>query len=207
MAKELGYAYIDSGAMYRAVTLYALRHDTIENGEVNIELLKAALDKIQIGFVNKNGLNTTVLNGEDVEEDIRKMEVSSMVSQVSRIKEVRTKLRVMQQQTAQNGGVVMDGRDIGSAVLPFAELKIFMTADMDIRTRRRYEELVGKGESITLEEVRENLEKRDLMDTTRRENPLIRVDDAILLDNSHLSESEQLTIALSWAHELIYQTS
>lgn len=206
MAKSLGYAYIDSGAMYRAVTLFALRNNLIENGEVNVSGLEAVLDDIKIDFINKNGSNTTILNGEDVEEDIRKMEVSSMVSQVSRIKKVRIKLRVLQQETARNGGVVMDGRDIGSAVLPFAELKIFMTADMDVRTRRRYEELRNKGEDITPEEVRINLEKRDLMDTTRKENPLVRVPDAILLDNTDLTEAEQLQKAMSWAQELILET-
>lgn len=206
MAKSLGYAYIDSGAMYRAVTLFALQNNLIKNGEVNVALLENVLDDIKIDFINKNGSNTTILNGKDVEEDIRKMEVSSMVSQVSRIKKVRIKLRHLQQETARNGGVVMDGRDIGSAVLPFAELKIFMTADMEIRTLRRYEELLKKGEEISIEEVRKNLEKRDLMDTTRKENPLVQVSDAILLDNTHLSESEQLQKAMEWAQKLILQT-
>jgi len=207
MAKALGYAYIDSGAMYRAVTLYALNNGLISDGEVNVAELENRLDVISVDFTNKNGLNTTLLNGKDVEDDIRNMEVSSMVSQVSRIKKVREKLRIMQQDSARFGGVVMDGRDIASAVLPFAELKIFMTADKDVRAMRRFEELAAKGETITLEEIRENLEKRDLLDTTRKENPLVQVPDARLLDTTHLTEMEQLNKALNWAKELIFETS
>lgn len=207
MAKALGYAYIDSGAMYRAVTLYALNQNLITDGEVNIAELENQLDAISVDFTNNNGLNTTLLNGQDVENDIRNMEVSSMVSQVSRIKKVREKLRYMQQDSARYGGVVMDGRDIGSAVLPFAELKIFMTADTDVRAMRRFEELAAKGETITLEEIRENLEKRDLLDTTRKENPLVQVADARLLDTTDLTEMEQLNVALNWAKELIFETS
>ena len=207
MAKALGYAYIDSGAMYRAVTLYALDQNLITDGEVNVAELENQLDAISVDFTNNNGLNTTLLNGQDVENDIRNMEVSSMVSQVSRIKKVREKLRYMQQDSARYGGVVMDGRDIGSAVLPFAELKIFMTADTDVRAMRRFEELAAKGETITLEEIRENLEKRDLLDTTRKENPLVQVADARLLDTTDLTEMEQLNVALNWAKELIFETS
>ena len=207
MAQALGYAYIDSGAMYRAVTLYALSKGLITDGEVDVAELENQLDDISVGFTNKKGLNTTLLNGEDVENAIRNMEVSSMVSQVSRIKKVREKLRFMQQDSARYGGIVMDGRDIGSAVLPFAELKIFMTADKDIRAMRRFEELAAKGETITLEEIRANLEQRDLLDTTRKENPLIQVPDALLLDTTKLTEMEQLNKALDWAKELIFETS
>lgn len=207
MAKALGYAYIDSGAMYRAVTLYAINNKLTSGDEIDEEGLIAALDKITVDFTNKDGVNTTRLNGNIVEDEIRKMEVSSLVSQVSRIKLVREKLRLMQQDAARFGGVVMDGRDIGSAVLPFAELKIFMTADKDIRAQRRFEELTSKGENITLEEIRANLEKRDLLDTTRKENPLIRVEDALLLDNTEMTEREQLNQALDWAKELIFETS
>ena len=207
MAQALGYAYIDSGAMYRAVTLYALSKGLITDGEVDVAELENQLDDISVGFTNKKGLNTTLLNGEDVENAIRNMEVSSMVSQVSRIKKVREKLRFMQQDSARYGGVVMDGRDIGSAVLPFAELKIFMTADKDIRAMRRFEELAAKGETITLEEIRANLEQRDLLDITRKENPLIQVPDALLLDTTKLTEMEQLNKALDWAKELIFETS
>ncbi len=207
LAKALGYAYVDSGAMYRAVTLYAINNGLTTENEIDEAGLKKALHDITVDFTNKNGINTTRLNGEIVEDEIRKMQVSSLVSQVSRIKTVREKLRVMQQDTSRFGGIVMDGRDIGSAVLPLAELKIFMTADKDIRAMRRFEELAAKGETTTLEEIRENLEKRDLLDTTRKENPLIQVDDARLLDNTDMTEKEQLNLALSWAKELIFETS
>ncbi len=207
MAKALGYAYIDSGAMYRAVTLYAINNGLTSGDEIDEQGLIDELDNITVDFTNKNGINTTRLNGNIVEGEIRNMEVSSMVSQVSRIKLVREKLRVMQQDASRYGGVVMDGRDIGSAVLPFAELKIFMTADKDIRAMRRFEELAEKGETITLEEIRANLEKRDLLDTTRQENPLVQVEDAILLDNTKMTEKEQLNQALDWAKELIFETS
>lgn len=207
MAAALGYAYIDSGAMYRAVTLYAIRNGLSYNDEIDEAGLESHLDNISVDFTNSNGLNLTRLNGEIVEKEIRNMEVSTLVSQVSRIKSVREKLRKMQQDSARFGGVVMDGRDIGSAVLPFAELKIFMTADKDIRALRRFEELAAKGETTTLEEIRANLEKRDLLDTTRKENPLVRVPDALLLDNTKMTEKEQLNQALEWAKELIYETS
>ncbi len=207
LARALGYTYIDSGAMYRAVTLYAMQHGFVENGELDEGGLLKNLNQITVDFENVNGLNSTRLNGKIVENEIRNMKVSSMVSPVSRLKSVRKKLRLMQQDVARFGGVVMDGRDIGSAVLPLAELKIFMTADKDIRAMRRYEELTEKGETLTLEEVRENLDKRDFLDTTRKENPLIQVPDALLLDNTKLTEKEQLNIALNWAKDLIYATS
>jgi len=207
MAKALGYAYIDSGAMYRAVTLYAINNGLTSGDEIDEQGLIDELENITIDFTNKSGVNTTRLNGKIVEDEIRKMEVSSMVSQVSRIRSVREKLRLMQQDAARFGGIVMDGRDIGSAVLPHAELKIFMTADKDIRAMRRFEELASKGETITLEEIRTNLEKRDLLDTTRKENPLVQVEDALLLDNTKMTEKEQLNQALDWAKELIFETS
>ena len=203
LAKALGYSYIDSGAMYRAVTLFAIRNDLTENGEVNDEELINNLSSIEVDFVNKNGINTTLLNAEEVENEIRTLEVSSLVSQVSRIPEVRGKLRVMQQKTARSGGVVMDGRDIGSAVLPDAELKVFMTADPEVRVERRFAELIAKGEKLTREQIKENLSHRDKLDTSRKENPLIQAKDAHVLDNTHLTEEEQLTIVLDWAREMI----
>ncbi len=174
-----------------------------KDGAVDEELLIASLDHIDVDFVNNNGMNTVRLNGVEVEGEIRSMQVSSLVSQVSKIASVRKKLRIMQQRFARKGGVVMDGRDIGSAVLPEAELKIFMTADKAIRAQRRYDELLAKGTKITLKEVAENIEERDMIDTTRKENPLIRVREARLLDNSNLSESEQLQLALDWSQEII----
>lgn len=205
MARALGYSYIDSGAMYRAVTLYAFQNGCIEDSKLDEKCLLDKLEDITIDFQNLSGRNTTRLNGTVVEEEIRKMEVSSMVSQVSRLKDVRAKLRVMQQDTARYGGVVMDGRDIGSAVLPLAELKIFMTAEKEVRAMRRFEELAEKGEKTSLEKVRENLQKRDYLDTTRKENPLVQVADARLLDSTKMTEKEQLNKALDWARELIYE--
>lgn len=202
LARELGFRYIDSGAMYRAVTLYALENRLLENG-LNEEALIKELDKISIDFQNSDGKNLTLLNGKVVEEKIREMDVSNSVSLISRVKAVRKKLRELQREMAMKGGVVMDGRDIGSAVLPDAELKLFMTADPEIRAKRRYDELKAKGQSVSLEEVRKNISERDHLDSTRKENPLIKVDDAKELDNSHLSEQEQVNIVLNWAREII----
>jgi cytidylate kinase len=204
LAKELNYSYVDSGAMYRAITLYAINAELAKDGEVDRNGIVSALDHIDVDFVNNEGVNTVRLNGVEVEGEIRSMSVSNLVSQVSRIAEVREKLRLMQQDFSERGGVVMDGRDIGSAVLPNAELKIFMTADKSIRTQRRYDEMMAKGTKTTLEEVRKNIEERDHIDTTRKEDPLVMVPDARILDNSDLSESEQLEIAIKWAREIIH---
>lgn len=203
LAKKLHYRYIDTGAMYRAVTLYALNAGMAGNGAIDEKAIISALSEIQIDFENRDGSNRTQLNGVDVEGEIRAMNVSSHVSLVASIAEVRGKLRHMQQKVAARGGVVMDGRDIGSAVLPTAELKIFMTADPEIRARRRYEELHATGNPTELSEVRENIAERDRIDSSRKEDPLIRVADARLIDNSHLSQAEQLEIALNWAKEVI----
>ena len=202
LAKELGFRYIDSGAMYRAVTLYAIQNGLLEDG-LNEEALIRELDHISIHFHNKDGMNQTLLNDKVVEDDIRGMKVSNSVSLVSKVRAVRKKLRELQQAMAQSGGVVMDGRDIGSAVLPNAELKIFMTADPKIRAQRRYAELKSKGQSVSLEEVIKNISDRDHLDASRKENPLIKVEEAKELDNSHLSQEEQVNIALGWAQNLI----
>jgi CMP/dCMP kinase len=203
MAKRLGYAYVDSGAMYRAVALYALRNGWADRDVVNSSALNQSLDQIQISFVYnpEKGRADTYLNGENVEHEIRSMEVSSVVSHVSLIKEVRAKLRSMQQQMGRDGGVVMDGRDIGTAVFPDAELKIFMTASPEIRARRRFDELIGQGRQIALEDVFANLAERDHEDTHRAEDPLRQAEDALVLDNSNLSPEEQLELALNWANE------
>ncbi|MGB6036737.1 MAG: (d)CMP kinase [Cryomorphaceae bacterium] len=203
LAKALGYSYIDSGAMYRAVTLFAIRNKLTSDGEINENGLIESLSSIEVDFVNKNRVNTTRLNEQEVEDEIRTLEVSSLVSQVSRIPEVREKLRVMQQKAAKNGGVVMDGRDIGSAVLPDAELKIFMTADPEVRVERRYAELLAKGEELTREQVRENLTHRDKMDTSRKENPLIQPDDALVLDNTDITEMEQFELVMGWVENRV----
>lgn len=201
LASRLGYSYVDSGAMYRAVALFALRNGWADGDDVNREAIIGAIDSITVGFRPnaETGRADTFLNGENVEEEIRSMRVSSVVSHVSVIKEVRAKLRAMQQQMGREGGVVMDGRDIGTAVFPDAELKIFMTADPDIRAQRRYDELKAQGRDVTLESVRDNLIERDYEDTHRTEDPLRQAEDAIVLDNSELNPDQQLEIALNWA--------
>ena len=205
LAKAFKYIYIDTGAMYRAVTLYAMRNGFIESGQLNKDLLINALDEINISFTyNRNlGKSETFLNGENVEADIRTLEVAGLVSHVAAIKEVRKKLVKLQQQLGKARGVVMDGRDIGTVVLPDAELKIFMTANNEIRAQRRFLELTGRGDDITLAQVKENLAARDLIDTTRKEDPLRRAEDAIILNNGHLTIHEQFDIASGWIEERI----
>lgn len=194
LAAELGYTYIDTGAMYRSVALFALRKGLIKNGKINIEAIIMALPDIKVTFQynNETKVSETYLNGENVEKAIRQMEVSEIVSKVSAIKEVREKMVALQKEMGKSKGVVMDGRDIGTNVFPDAELKIFMTADMDVRVARRYYELTSKGEHVTEEEVKDNLTKRDYDDINRKENPLRKADDAIVLDNSELNKQQQL---------------
>ncbi|GGC49710.1 cytidylate kinase [Parapedobacter defluvii] len=193
LAKELHFVYIDSGAMYRAVTLYFIR-----NGIpiTDTEKVTQALAVIHIDFHNENGRTVILLNGEDVSEEIRQMYVSDYVSEVSAVKAVRCAMVAQQQQLGQRRNIVMDGRDIGTTVFPDADLKIFMTADPKVRAERRYLELKNKGENITLEEVFENLAHRDYIDTTREESPLVRAEDAIVLDNTDLNEEEQLQFVI-----------
>lgn len=203
LAKKLHYRYIDTGAMYRAATLYVMNAGHASHASIDEAAIIETLGEIDIDFTNQNGSNRTLLNGVDVEGEIRSMAVSKMVSHVSKIGEVRRKLQHMQQALAKKRGVVMDGRDIGSAVLPDAELKIFMTADSEVRAKRRYDELKAKGVDTSIEEVRQNIAERDDIDTHRKENPLVRVAEARLLDNSNLNEEEQLELALKWANEEI----
>ncbi len=199
LAAELGYNYIDTGAMYRAVTLYCLQNGIIkEEGSFVPEEVVKALDHMEVSFhydpVKK--LSDTHLNGENVEHDIRNMKISSLVSPISAIPEVRQKMVKIQRKLGKGKGVVMDGRDIGTNVFPDAELKIFMTADTEIRTQRRYDELKAKGMNVTLESVRENLVSRDHEDSTRKTNPLSQAPDAIVLDNSDLDREEQVDFVL-----------
>tara|TARA_Y100000589_G_scaffold246893_1_gene234811 strand:+ start:141106 stop:141819 length:714 start_codon:yes stop_codon:yes gene_type:complete len=206
LAKALGYIYVDSGSMYRAIALYAIRNGLVKNGKVDAKRLIEELPNIDISFQYDNYSDKiyTCLNNENVEDEIRNnIAVSEIVSKISQIPEVRQKLHHIQQRIAQNKGVVMDGRDIGSVVLPDAELKIFMTADKKIRAQRRFEELKKKGVNITLQEVLDNLEKRDYDDTHRKVNPLTQPQDAKILDNSNLTPQEQLQLALQWAKEKI----
>ena len=194
LAKEIGYIYIDSGAMYRAVTLYSIRHHFFHpDGSVKEELLKAQMEDIHISFQlnSESGRPHTYLNGEDVEKDIRTMEVSSHVSPVAALGFVREALVRQQQELGKNKGIVMDGRDIGTAVFPQAELKIFVTASAEIRAQRRYDELKAKGENASFEDILHNVEERDRIDQNRTVSPLRKADDAILLDNSNLSIAEQ----------------
>ena len=201
MAKELNYIYVDSGAMYRAVTLYFLENRVDIKDE---EAVRLALMDIEISFQNINGKNTTFLNGKNVEAEIRSMEVSNFVSPVSTISLVRRKVVAQQRIMGEDKSIVMDGRDIGTVVFKDAELKIFLTASVNIRAQRRFDELRVKGQNITMEEVKTNLLERDHIDSTRKDSPLKKADDAILIDNSNLSEKEQLNIALDLAKEKIF---
>ena len=195
IAARLGYAYVDSGAMYRAVTLYFLHHYIPLDDAPAIE---EALHNIHIDFHYNPILqrNETWLNGESVEEAIRSLKVSNLVSPVSAIKSVRTTMVHLQRKAGKNKGIVMDGRDIGTNVFPNAEIKIFMTASLEIRAQRRFDELKAKGQHHTLEEIQHNLAERDRIDTTRSENPLIQAADALVLDNSLMNEQEQLEWAM-----------
>lgn len=188
LASELGLVYVDSGAMYRAVALYGLREGCIVDQKVDAECLIQGLDSIELHF----GPTGICLNGEAVEESIREMSVNQVVSKVSSISEVRRKLVEMQQEMGVHGGVVMDGRDIGTVVFPKADLKIYMTAHPQIRARRRFEELKAKGKEVALEEIAKNLMDRDSQDMQRLDSPLLKADDALELDNSDLSTEQQL---------------
>ena len=206
VAKELNYIYVDTGAMYRAMTLFALNNKFIhDNGAVNAEEIISALDKIVIHFKYNTDTrkHETFLNGENVEREIRNPIVSSFVSPVSAIKEVRTKLVALQQRMAEGRGVVMDGRDIGTVVLQDAELKIYMTADSEVRAKRRFEELKVMGVQTSFEEVLKNLNARDEYDTTRAIDPLRQATDAIVLDNSYLSIEEQFLFVMKQAQKRI----
>ncbi|MBR4045727.1 MAG: (d)CMP kinase [Alistipes sp.] len=194
IAARLGYIFIDTGAMYRAVTLYALEHGAIKSCITDEDMIESMLDDININFRfnPERGASDIYVNGEMVEGKIRTIEVSNCVSAVSSIGAVRRKLVAMQQQMGRNGGVVMDGRDIGTVVFPDAELKIYMTADAMVRAERRYKELTAKGDKVSLEEIYENVVSRDKADMTRAISPLRKADDAIVLDNSHMSVEEQM---------------
>lgn len=194
VAKDLQYAYVDSGAMYRAITLFALQHNLVSDQEgLQVDSLLSKLDEIEISFQfeEKSMKSHTYLNGVDVELEIRKPHVAQHVSEVAAIPEVRSKLVALQQKLGDLKGVVMDGRDIGTVVFPSAELKIFLTASLEVRVQRRLNELYQKGEEISRTSVAENLIKRDHIDSTRAQDPLRKADDALTLDNSYLSKSEQ----------------
>ena len=200
LAKALNYSYVDTGAMYRAVALYAMQNDFSKDD------LIAHLDdiKIHFEFLESTQANTTFLNGKNVETEIRGLEVSNKVSEVATISEIRKELVRQQKEMGKNKGVVMDGRDIGTVVFPNAELKIFMTADPKIRAKRRHDELVTKGDNTSFEAVYENLEKRDTEDRNRLDSPLLEAEDALTLDNTSISREEQFYMALNWAKERMH---
>lgn len=192
LAKTIGYAYIDTGAMYRAVTLYCLRNGLFDGDRLDTERLEAALPDINITFgVDADGKTQTILNGEVVEQEIRRMEVSSKVSIVAAVGSVRRALVKQQQAMGKQKGIVMDGRDIGTVVFPDAEMKVYVDASPETRARRRYEELRAKGDSVTYKDVLANVSERDRIDTTRAESPLRKADDAVVLDNSNMTIAEQ----------------
>lgn len=207
LAKQLKYVYIDSGAMYRAVTLFAFNQGIIKDNVIDVPELIDALNEINISFTyNRNtGNSDTYLNGVNVERDIRTLKIASMVSPVSAIKEVRTKLVAEQQKFGKNKGIVMDGRDIGTTVFPTAELKIFMTASNEVRAYRRFRELIERGDTVTLAEVKASIASRDEIDTTREVSPLQKAEDAIILDNTILNREEQFDIVVDWCEMRIKQ--
>ncbi len=194
IAKELSYIFIDSGAMYRAVTLYCMRKKFVGPDWLNIDGVLSELKEINIDFVYNPDIGEyeTYLNSENVETEIRNMAVTSHVSRISQIAEVRTRMVELQRQIGAYKGIVMDGRDIGTVVFPDADIKIFMTASVDIRAKRRVDELKGKGVDVDFDEVKRNIVARDIADENRDISPLIRAEDAIILDNSRMTVEEQM---------------
>lgn len=201
VAKELSYIFIDSGAMYRAVTLYCMRHNYINSNEVNVPAIVAEVKNIYIDFIYNPDIEgyETFLNSENVEREIRSMDVSVHVSRISQIYEVRARLVELQREIGIAKGIVMDGRDIGTVVFPDADIKIFMTASVDIRAKRRFDELKAAGVTVDFEEIKRNIVARDIADENRDISPLRRADDAIVLDNSRMTVEEQMV----WIKKII----
>ncbi len=200
LAKKLHYAYLDSGAMYRAVTLYFIENHIDFN---DLAVVRVALDNIEIDFRRIEGMNHCFLNDRDVEREIRSMQVSELVSPVSTISIVRRAMVRQQQNMGKRRGIVADGRDIGTVVFPDAELKIFLTADPDVRTSRRHLELAAKGIEADWDDIKANLLERDRIDSSRADSPLRQAEDAVVLDNTLLSEAEQLEKVMGWAQEKV----
>ena len=204
LARELGYPYIDTGAMYRAVTLFAMRKGLFaEDGTIDTETLQGLMGEVSIAQKNIEGKTITFLNGEDVEKEIRSLEVSSHVSPIAALPFVREKMVEQQRQMGREGGIVMDGRDIGTVVFPNAELKIFVTASAEVRAQRRYKELIEKGMPASYEDILKNVTERDYMDSHRAVSPLRPADDAVILDNSNLTIAEQK----QWLLDLVEKTT
>lgn len=203
LAKSVGYTYIDTGAMYRSVALFCLRHGLITDGKVDVERLLPMLPDINISFKIEDGKQITYLNGENVENEIRGLEVSNNVSLVAAIAEVRHAMVRLQQEMGKNKGVVMDGRDIGTVVLPDAEIKLYVTTSPEIRAKRRYDEMRAKGDtSVTLDDIIANVKMRDHLDTTRKESPLRKADDAEEVDSGKFASAEE---QIAWAVDYFHQ--
>lgn len=198
IAKSLGYVYVDTGAMYRAVTFFVMNNGWINDDFINKEEIISNLDKINLKFIYNEqlGFAEMYLNGENIENEIRTIEVSRQVSKIASISEVRSLLVKQQQLMGQDKGIVMDGRDIGTVVFPNAELKIFMTASSVTRAQRRFDELIEKGQQVSFEDVLKNVEERDYMDTHRADSPLVQAQDAIVVDNSSLTKQEQFEVVM-----------
>ncbi len=203
LAKSVGYTYIDTGAMYRSVALFCLRHGLISDGKVDVERLLPMLPDINISFKIEDGKQITYLNGENVENEIRGLEVSNNVSLVAAIAEVRHAMVRLQQEMGKNKGVVMDGRDIGTVVLPDAEIKLYVTTSPEIRAKRRFDEMRAKGDtSVTLDDIIANVKMRDHLDTTRKESPLRKADDAVEMDSGKFASAEE---QIAWAVDYFHQ--
>ena len=203
LAKSVGYTYIDTGAMYRSVALFCLRHGLITDGKVDVERLLPMLPDINISFKIEDGKQITYLNGENVENEIRGLEVSNNVSLVAAIAEVRHAMVRLQQEMGKNKGVVMDGRDIGTVVLPDAEIKLYVTTSPEIRAKRRFDEMRAKGDtSVTLDDIIANVKMRDHLDTTRKESPLRKADDAGEVDSGKFASAEE---QIAWAVDYFHQ--
>ena len=203
VATQLGYSFIDSGAMYRGAALFFYRNSFVSEEHLDLEGIHSVIDKLNLSFRLIDDKNCLFLHDENIDEEIRQAHVAAIVSKVATIKAVRVQLVKQQQEMGRLGGIVMDGRDIGSVVFPNAELKLFVTANVDIRVQRRFDELKEKGIPQTMAEVKENLIQRDHVDSTRAESPLVKVDDALVLDNSFLSKDQQLNKVLNLVSELI----
>jgi cytidylate kinase len=205
LANHLGYVYVDTGAMYRAVTFYAMQNNLVSEDHLDKESLIKVLPTInlQFQFNEKLGFAEMYVNGTNVENEIRTLNVSRCVSQVAEVSEVRTKLVASQQEMGKNKAIVMDGRDIGTVVFPDAELKIFMNSSAQTRAERRYNELIEKGQKVTFEEVLENVQERDYIDTHREDSPLVKADDAIEINNSTLTKQEQFDLVLKLVEERV----
>ena len=202
LAKKLDYIYVDSGAMYRAVTLFAIENNYIDENEFDKDALISSISSVKIEFKkDESGVTTLFLNNNEVSSKIRGMQVSNLVSKVAALPEVRQCLVKEQRQMGQNKGIVMDGRDIGTVVFPEAELKIFMTASAKTRAQRRWDELASKGEQVDFDAVYENITSRDYKDSTRADSPLIQAKDAHILDNSNLTPKEQFELVLGWINQ------